>query len=1129
MSGSARRCPPARRPRKASLPKIAVVLIAAGLPSLVGAPAGLAASAAPALAIRSLAQPTDFSSADDRRCEATKECDSYSLTVTNTGSEPMSEAPETPLVITDTLPPGLVVRSIEGRDLDRSKAEDEVPCFSSPQLHCEYGKPIPPGDVLQVTIKVSVNSVTPPEPNVTNHAEVRVGGVALAHTEGPLTTSNGVGGEPPSFGIEDFGVDAYGPDGRIDTQAGDHPYALTTSVDFDTIIDPSGYGNREEAYAPVQEPKALSVEFPVGLISALQTAGECPESALFNPTSESACPPDSRVGIAVLDLAGRYVSSQTPQSSSYLTAVYNMVPEHGYSAVFGLGLIGSGAVMYADLIPTAAGYRVRITVPALPRPTLGAEKLDGMSLTFFGDPAEQDGNAGEPDAFFANPTSCPDLLAQLDARIETSSWVNPGAPPVAEEVPVYPEIMGCDMLQFNPAIAVVPETTQADTPSGYEVDLRAPQSPNVFPDLATPDLREATITLPAGVAISPSGAGELVGCTGEAIDLLGVETGVEGVKRAKPGACPAASQIGTVEITTPLVSEKLTGHIYLAQPQCGEQSACTEAQAEAGQMLGLYVEAEGQGVDVKLPGEVEVGGAGAHSREAGLAPGQLRVRFAQAPQLPFSELKLQLDGGARAPLVNPQVCGAAQTESVLEPWSAAPGSEAPEMPSQPFMVTGCVGAFQPSFLAQTGLPIAGGFTPLTVQVSRRDGEQDLGGIEVSSPPGLMAKIAGVPLCGEPQAALGTCPAASGIGTVTMAAGAGSRPLWLSGTVHLTGPYGGAPFGLSMVAPEQAGPLNLGEAVVRAAIHIDPRTAAIRIVSDSLPQSGDGIPFGLQTVELTIDRPGFVFNPTSCGALRIEGKITGERPVGSGEALQSALLASPFAVAGCRRLPFDPSVSASTRGRASVRGDGASLIFKVLQRSGEANIRSVRVSLPKKLPSRLTTLQRACPEALFDANPASCPAASDIGTAVGHTVVLPVALEGPAFFVSHGGARYPELVVVLQGDGVTIDLVGETQIDIRTGITSSTFASVPDVPISAFELRLPERSNSALASPGGNLCGKRLTMPMTITAQNGARIKRSVKVAVSGCPKHRRKAKPVKRAARGGRSTGSPPGRRDRGR
>ncbi len=90
------------------------------------------------------------------------------------------------------------------------------------------------------------------------------------------------------------------------------------------------------------------------------------------------------------------------------------------------------------------------------------------------------------------------------------------------------------------------------------------------------------------------------------------------------------------------------------------------------------------------------------------------------------------------------------------------------------------------------------------------------------------------------------------------------------------------------------------------------------------------------------------------------------------------------------------------------------------------------------------------------------------------------MTGPAYFVSHGGAAFPDLDVVLQGDGVTVILTGDTFIS-KAGITSSTFAAVPDVPITRFDLTLPRGTQSALTA-NGNLCKGKLLMPTTIKAR-----------------------------------------------
>jgi hypothetical protein len=327
-------------------------------------------------------------------------------------------------------------------------------------------------------------------------------------------------------------------------------------------------------------------------------------------------------------------------------------------------------------------------------------------------------------------------------------------------------------------------------------------------------------------------------------------------------------------------------------------------------------------------------------------------------------------------------------------------------------------------------------------------------------------------------------------------------VFVPGNVFLTGPYRGAPFGLSIVTHAVAGPFDLGNVIVRAAVNVDPHTSQIVVTSDPLPTILQGIPLDLKTVNVTIDRPGFTFNPTNCSPLSVTGTIASTTGA-------SAAVSSPFEAANCANLPFKPSFRVSTQARTS-KANGASLDVKVSQKPGEANIQRVDVTLPLALPARLTTLQRACTEAQFNANPAGCPAASNVGMATATTPVLSMPLTGPAYLVSHGGAAFPDLVVVLQGEGITIDLTGNT--DIKKGITYSRFETVPDAPIGSFELRLPEGPHSALAAntPGkakGSLCSSKLSMPTTIAGQNGAVIHQSTPIKVTGCAKakHRKKA------------------------
>ncbi len=566
--------------------------------------------------------------------------------------------------------------------------------------------------------------------------------------------------------------------------------------------------------------------------------------------------------------------------------------------------------------------------------------------------------------------------------------------------------------------------------------------------------------------------------------------------------------MGTVEVVTPLLEHPLDGSVYLAQP---DDVGSAPGPNPFDSLIALYLVAEGNGVLIKLPGHVELGGEmGAGS---GLQPGQVRATFGEdpltdqfLPQLPFSELKMSFFGGPRGALATPSQCGTYTTTSQLTPYS----SSSPATPSSEFAVSaGCGGGFNPSFTAGTSSNQAGGFSPFSVVFSRNDDEQDLSGITVHMPPGLLGKIANVPQCPEPQAQAGSCPESSKIGDVSVATGVGPQPYWITGgRAYLTGPYGGAPYGLSIVVPTEAGPFNLGPEVVRAAIFVDPSTAALTIVSTPLPTIKDGVPFQIKEVVVNADRENFVFNPTSCEQLHVEATIAGTPPLGSAEAPRSVQVSSPFAVAGCRNLPFKPSFSASTQAHAH-RLTGASLTVKVAQKPGEANIRKVDLQLPTKLPARLATLRKACTEAQFAANPAGCPPESVIGEGSAVTPVLNVPLTGPAYIVSHGGAAYPDVVFVLQGAGVRIDLTGGTQI--KKDFTFSRFETVPDAPISSFEARLPEGPHSVLTSnlPGKaheDFCGLGMTMPTTITAQNGAQVTQLTKVTVSGCPKKRTQKK-----------------------
>ncbi|MGH2912320.1 MAG: hypothetical protein ACRDJ3_07565 [Solirubrobacteraceae bacterium] len=296
-------------------------------------------------------------------------------------------------------------------------------------------------------------------------------------------------------------------------------------------------------------------------------------------------------------------------------------------------------------------------------------------------------------------------------------------------------------------------------------------------------------------------------------------------------------------------------------------------------------------------------------------------------------------------------------------------------------------------------------------------------------------------------------------------------------------------------------------IVRVALHIDPDTARVTAVTGPLPQIIDGVPLRIRTINATLDAPNFTLNPTSCSPMSITGTVASTQGV-------QASVSTPFQAQGCRALAFKPVLSASSGARTS-RNGGASLKIKVTSSSGQANIGKVDLTLPKQLPSRNSTLQKACTQAQFNTNPAGCPQGSNIGVAKAVTPLLSKPLTGPAYLVSHGGAGFPDVVFVLQGEGVRIDLTSHT--DIRKGITYSHLDTVPDAPVTRFEATLPQGPHSILganipASAKGSLCGQALKIPTVLSGQNGVVIKRATKIAITGCTKAK-----VKTARHRGRS------------
>jgi hypothetical protein len=665
------------------------------------------------------------------------------------------------------------------------------------------------------------------------------------------------------------------------------------------------------------------------------------------------------------------------------------------------------------------------------------------------------GTAGNG-AFITNATKCPG-----DHTTYLSLEGTEKAAPVRQPYTTRLGLENCNLVPFAPSFSLTASNAASDEADGISAQLSLTRFPEKEIDSA--QVQTAVVKLPEGMTLNPSAAAGLGDCTEAQARIHSSTAGT---------SCPSDSQIGTVSLEVPtLPAGSLTGSVYLGGPESGPITKPPYT---------VYVDAESAryGVSVRLKGKVE----------ANEATGQLTTTFSENPEQPFTSLTLHFKEGALAPIANPLSCGTGKVSTSLTPVTEPLSTTSLE---SPFSATGCASpvAFAPT--QSTPAPAeplnAGKNTSFTFTLERAQGQQYLSQVRTVLPAGLVGNIPAVPQCSEAEATAGACSSASQLGSVSVLVGSGSQPYPLTGSVYLTGPYNGAPYGLFISVPVVAGPFSLGNAITRLGISVDQSSGRV-IVSGYLPSIVyGGIPVRLRKATISITRQGFMTNPTNCGVLATESTVTGS--LGA-----TASLSTPYQVGNCAALAFKPAFGAATSARTSKAG-GASLETTINVPAGDANIKSVVVQLPKQLPSRLTTLQKACPEATFAASPYACPKLSWVGNVRANTPTLPTKLTGRAYLVSHGGAAFPDLDLVLQADGVTVILVGNT--NIKNGITTTTFATTPDVPVSSITLNLPMAENSALAAYGG-FCSKPLVMPTTITGQNGVVFKQNTIIKVKEC-------------------------------
>lgn len=973
-----------------------------------------------------------------------------------------------------------------------------------------------------ILLRVAVDPGAQPGESLTAAFEIEGGGAeSPARTVDPIR----IAASSPTFGFDVFDGSVLGVLGQAFTLAAGHPDSQGTG--FDVAIGKSSVpwvGER----APVEDIKRISVELPPGFVGNPTGADTCTSADLANSdssTPEPLCPEESQVGVATIRDSGVGAVDFSYGPSS----LFNMVPPPGVPARFGFNVLGTVVLLDAH-VRSDGDYGLTVTSGRTPQ----ALAIAGTTVTTWGVPADEKHKperscAGEvlpklggptcetdaaPQPFLRNPTSC--SSEGLETRIRANSWQHPEtfaedsfrsheAPgyPLSPEPSTFPVgysgptewgkevgIDGCESVPFEPGFSARPTTSAADSPSGLEVDLTVPQEecwgPKATPEEAEEapcqsDLKDAKVTLPEGMTLNPSSASGLGACSPQQVGLstpVGQASPIHFDEA--PVTCPDSSKIGDVEIVSPLLEDPLKGAVYLAQQE----------QNPFGSLLAMYMVAEGSGVVIKQAGEIT----------ADPKTGQLTSHFAETPQLPFSSLHLDLYGGPRAALRTPG-CGSYSSQAVLTPW-ARPG-EAVSRQSSFEVNQGCGGGFSPKLAGGSESPLAATTSPFSLRITREANEAEIAGLKTQLPPGLSGYLKGIPYCPDAtlaaiSAGLGTgageeahpaCPAASRLGTVVAGAGAGPDPFYVtSGRAYLAGPYKGAPLSIAAVAPAVAGPFDLGTVVVRNALRIDPETAQITVDSDPIPTILYGIPLELRDLRVQIDREHFTLNPTDCEPLQVGSTITSSQG-------QSASPSVHFQVAGCDKLGFKPRLSLKLKG-GTQRTDHPGLTAVLRPRPGDANLSRVQVALPHSEFLAQSHIGTICTRVQFAAD--TCPPGSVYGTVTATSPLLDYPLTGDVYLRS-SDHPLPDMVLKLKGPAtqpIEIDTVG--RIDSKNGGLRTTFATVPDQPLSKVILRLPAGRKSLLEN-STDVCRGKHRASVAMSGQNGRQVNSTVPLRAK-CPR-----------------------------
>lgn len=860
---------------------------------------------------------------------------------------------------------------------------------------------------------------------------------------------------------------------------------------------------------PAQATRNVAVDLPPGLVGDPRAAGAvCPlEDAVAGENRDGAgrCPRGAAVGVAMVE-------------STYPTGVriaatnrrlWRVPAGPGEVVAFATSQLTIPIRMAVTVSPSG-GYRIRTTADKLPQAAL----LRQFEVTLWGVPADHQGLPTGPDGSPAGPS---DPRWRCDQTSPVAGvWLcqdfqpanAPSFPPASpamrfgarlEDAPrrpflTNPSVCGaslnmslrlvpygtvfspasatanagtlsaCEDQPFDPSIDVAPKSKAAGQPSGYTVGIGVPQSLDAA-DLGTAHVKDVSVSLPEGVAISPPSANGLDACSDAQLDLNG---------DGDP-ACPDASKIGELTIETPVLEESVRGSAYLGTQLSKDPMS--------GEMYRLFLVGKARGVLVKLKGAIK----------ADPKTGRLHATFENNPQLPFSRMELRLDDGPRASLTNPTACGTYTTSATLTSYAG----HVRDLSSSFAIDEGCSpGHFQPTFTAGTTSPLAGAFSPFSMTVSRNDADQDLSRLNLEMPSGLLAALGSVPLCGDAQANTGTCEAASRIGSTDVLIGSGDEPLPLSGRVYVTGPYKGAPFGISVVVPAKVGPFDLGDVVVRGQLQVDANAAKATAVTDPFPTIVGGVPVRLRQVNVAMDRSGFMFNPTSCQQTRIGGAFWST----SGA---SVVRSVPFQAQGCDKLELSPRIGLQWTGKTQMRkGKHPGVKAKLGDMLDQANLKKVKVTLPLTAALDPANAKALCEPSAAASN--QCPPDSRVGWASASTPALHERVQGPVYFVrgvriSDTGREIkslPKLYVPLSGQGVRVDLWADSDVDSKKRLVS-TFREIPDVPVRDFELSINSGRGGILEATN-DVCGASKTTTIEYTGHNAGVTAQRVNFTAPDC-------------------------------